>query len=103
LNDSAYISELFLRSYIILHVRAELQDVAASIFGKEAALFVVSGTMGNLISMMCHCWERGCKALLGDQSHIYKYEQGGVAQVSKMFILWYTLRHKKLYKVKTRV
>ena len=56
-----------------------LEKTAASIFGKEAALFVTSGTMGNLISVMVHCSRRGEEVLVGDRSHITCYEQGGVA------------------------
>jgi len=59
----------------------ELEKYAAELFGKEAALFVVSGTMGNLISVGCHCDVRGSEVFVGDQCHIYKYEQGGVAQL----------------------
>uniref|UniRef100_H2XWI3 Aromatic amino acid beta-eliminating lyase/threonine aldolase domain-containing protein n=1 Tax=Ciona intestinalis TaxID=7719 RepID=H2XWI3_CIOIN len=57
-----------------------LQMLAAELFGKEDALFVPTGTMGNLISVMCHCWQRGSEVLLGDQSHIHRFEQGGIAQ-----------------------
>lgn len=56
----------------------ELQDLAADILGKEAALFVPSGTMGNLISVLAHCG-RGDEILLGDRSHIFLNEVGGVA------------------------
>ena len=40
----------------------------AELTGKEAALFVPSGTMGNLISVMSHCWGRGQEMLLGEES-----------------------------------
>ncbi|QPJ62719.1 MAG: low-specificity L-threonine aldolase [Candidatus Nitronauta litoralis] len=56
----------------------ELQDLAADMLGKEAALFVPSGTMGNLISVLAHCG-RGDEILLGDRSHIFLNEVGGVA------------------------
>lgn len=59
----------------------ELQHVAAQLLGKEAALFVPSGTMGNLLAMMAHCHTRGMEVLLGDESHIYNYEAGGAAAV----------------------
>ena len=59
----------------------ELEKYAAELFGKEAALLVVSGTMGNLISVACHCDVRGNEVFVGDKCHIYKWEQGGVAQV----------------------
>lgn len=58
-----------------------LEKYAAELCGKEAALFVVSGTMGNLISVACHCYMRGSEVYLGDKCHIYKYEQGGIAQL----------------------
>ena len=55
-----------------------LQQVAAEMMGKEAALFVPSGTMGNLTALLAHC-ERGQEALVGDESHIYHYEAGGAS------------------------
>jgi len=55
------------------------QEKAASVLGKEAALFVPSGTMGNLLSVLVHCDSRGDEMLLGDHSHISIYEQGGSA------------------------
>ena len=58
----------------------ELERLAAQMFGMEAALFVPSGTMGNLICVLTHCSGRGDEVLLGDESHISHYEQGGVAQ-----------------------
>ena len=39
----------------------------AELTGKEAALFVPSGTMGNLICVMSHCWGRGQEMLLGEK------------------------------------
>jgi len=55
-----------------------LQEKASILFGKENALFVPSGTMGNLISVLSHC-DRGEEILLGNQSHIFKYEAGGTS------------------------
>lgn len=55
-----------------------LQDLAAELTGKEAALFVPSGTMGNLIAMLTHAG-RGQAVIVGDQSHIYHYEAGGAS------------------------
>lgn len=49
--------------------------------GKEAALFVPSGTMGNLIAILGHCEQRGSETMLGDQAHIFLYEQAGMAQL----------------------
>lgn len=56
----------------------ELQDLAADMLGMQAALFVPSGTMGNLISVLAHCG-RGDEILLGDRSHIFLNEGGGVS------------------------
>lgn len=56
----------------------KLQDLAAKKTEKEAALFVVSGTMGNLACVLAHCG-RGDEAILGDRSHIFLNEAGGIA------------------------
>ena len=61
-------------------VRA-LEKKASEMLNKEAALYVPSGTMGNLLSVMTHCPGHGDEVLLGDRSHISLYEQGGVAQL----------------------
>ena len=56
----------------------KLETLATHKMGKEAALFVPSGTMGNLISVLSHC-QRGDEILLGERSHIFLYEVGGLA------------------------
>lgn len=56
-----------------------LETEMARIMGKEAALFVPSGTMGNLISVLVHCDVRGSETILGDMSHILIYENGGIS------------------------
>ena len=56
-----------------------LENLAAEITGMEAALFVSSGTMGNLASLLAHCGQRGQEVILGDQSHIYWYENGSAS------------------------
>lgn len=58
-----------------------LQERVAELLGKEAALFVPSGTMGNQIAVRLHC-RPGDEVLLEGQCHIYTYEQGGFAQLS---------------------
>ncbi len=58
----------------------QLESLAVKLTGKEAALFVPSGTMANLVSLLTHC-ERGDEVIMGDQAHIFYYEQGGCAQV----------------------
>lgn len=55
-----------------------LEELAAATVGKEAALLVPSGTMGNLAALLAHC-NRGESVLLGDESHIYVYEAGGAS------------------------
>ncbi len=55
-----------------------LEEKAAARLGKEAGLFVASGTQGNLVSLLTHCG-RGDEAIMGDQSHTFRYEQGGCA------------------------
>jgi len=55
-----------------------LEELAAERMGKEAGLFVASGTMGNLVSLLAQCG-RGDEVIVGDQAHTYYYEQGGMA------------------------
>jgi len=51
----------------------KLEALAADKIGKEAALFVASGTMGNLVSILTHC-QRGDEVIMGDRSHIFLFE-----------------------------
>ncbi len=55
-----------------------LQEKAAIMLGKEAALFVASGTMGNLASILAHCG-RGDEVILGHAAHTFLYEAGGIS------------------------
>ena len=55
-----------------------LQEMAAGLAGKEAALFVPSGTQGNLLAILSHC-QRGEEYIAGQQAHCYRYEAGGAA------------------------
>lgn len=55
-----------------------LEELAAATVGKEAAVLVVSGTMGNLAALLAHA-NRGQRVVLGDESHIYRYEGGGAS------------------------
>ena len=57
-----------------------LEKIAAERMGKEAALMVASGTMGNLVCVLTHC-RRGEEVILGDQSHTFLYEAGGMSAV----------------------
>jgi threonine aldolase len=55
-----------------------LEAELATRLGFQAALFVPSGTMSNLLGLMAHC-ERGEEYIVGQQAHTYKYEGGGAA------------------------
>lgn len=55
-----------------------LQELAAERMGKEAALYVPSGTQGNLVSLLSHC-QRGHEVILGSECHIFVYEAGAAA------------------------
>jgi threonine aldolase len=55
-----------------------LQQRIAALTGKEAALYVSSGTQGNLCALLAHC-QRGDEALVGQMAHTYRYEGGGGA------------------------
>jgi len=58
----------------------KLQQIAANMFEKEDALYVPSGTMGNLIAALSHC-QRGEEIILGDECHMYQHEQGGISSL----------------------
>ena len=60
---------------------SELEALAANKVGKQAALFVPSGTMGNQIAVACHT-ERGEAILIEEEAHILFYEVGGPAILS---------------------
>jgi threonine aldolase len=55
-----------------------LQEMAAERMGKEAGLFVASGTMGNLVGILTHC-NRGDEAIMGTLGHTFLFEAGGIA------------------------
>ena len=55
-----------------------LQATLAERSGKEAALFLPTGTQSNLAGLMAHC-ERGDEYIVGQTAHTYKYEGGGAA------------------------
>ena len=60
-----------------------LQAKAASMLGKEDALFVSSGTMGNLIGVLAHCG-RGDEVIMGNMGHTYLYEAGGISALGSV-------------------
>ena len=55
-----------------------LEAMAAERVGKEAAMFVASGTMGNLTALLTHC-QRGHEVIMGDKAHTFLFEAGGSA------------------------
>ena len=61
-----------------------LESLAAGMLGKEAAIFVPSGTMGNLLALLVHC-ARGEEVICGDKSHIYVNEAGGMAALGGIY------------------
>jgi threonine aldolase len=61
----------------------KLEAMAAERMNKPAALFVTSGTMGNLVCQMVHC-QRGDEMILGSESHVFYYEQGGSAAIGNI-------------------
>lgn len=60
-----------------------LEEMAAARMNKEAALFVASGTMGNLVALLSHCG-RGDEVILGDQAHTFMNEVGGIAALGSI-------------------
>ncbi|MBC8171880.1 MAG: DegT/DnrJ/EryC1/StrS family aminotransferase, partial [Anaerolineae bacterium] len=60
-----------------------LEAEAAEMLGKEAGLFVTSGTQGNLVALLVHCG-RGDEVILGDKAHTFVYEAGAIAAVGSI-------------------
>jgi threonine aldolase len=61
----------------------KLEEKAAAMLGKEAALFVCSGTMGNFLALLAHC-QRGDEAIVASESHIVVHEQGGISALGSI-------------------
>lgn len=59
----------------------ELEQYTAELLGKEAALFVPSGTFGNQLSLFTHC-QRGDEVILGDDCHIVAHEVGASSVIA---------------------
>jgi threonine aldolase len=57
-----------------------LEKMAADLVGKEAGLFVPSGTMGNLTAILAHCG-RGEEVILGNKAHTFLFEAGGISSL----------------------
>lgn len=61
-----------------------LQQMAAEMMGKEAGLFVSSGTMGNLLSVLSVC-HRGDEVIMGNMGHTFLFEAGGISALGSVF------------------
>jgi threonine aldolase len=70
----------------------ELERLAAETMGKEAALFVPSGTMGNQIALACHC-RPGDAILIEEEAHVLYYEVGGPALIAGV-VSWTLPSHR---------
>jgi len=62
-----------------------LQEMAAERLGKEAGLFMPSGTMSNLVAILTHC-QRGDEIILGNEAHTFYYEVGGAAALGGVHV-----------------
>lgn len=65
-----------------------LEALAAELVGKEDAVLVASGTMGNLTALLTH-GQRGQRVVCGDESHVYHYEAGGASALGGL--MYHTL------------
>ena len=62
-----------------------LQRLAADMLGKEAGLFVASGTMSNLVAVLTHC-RRGDEMIVGDEAHMFYYEVGSSSALASVHV-----------------
>jgi threonine aldolase len=62
----------------------QLEELAAAITGKQAALLVASGTQGNLIALLTHCRSRDA-VIVGDRAYTHRFEQGGMAAIGGLY------------------
>ncbi len=60
-----------------------LEEIAARVVGKDAALFMPTGTMSNLAAAFSHC-NGGDEIILGDKSHILWWEVGGISALGSL-------------------
>ncbi|KAB2329066.1 low-specificity L-threonine aldolase [Cytobacillus depressus] len=59
----------------------QLEELAAKVLGKEAALFVTSGTQGNQVAVLSHT-KRGDEVIVEENAHIFYYETGGLSTIA---------------------
>lgn len=72
-----------------------LEEMCAALLGKEAGLFVTSGTQGNLVSMMAHTTP-GQMLICHESAHIVMWEQGGLARIAGLLVHTLPGRHGAL-------
>lgn len=72
-----------------------LEALAADMAGKEAALFVPSGTFGNQLALFTHC-ERGDEVLVGDDCHILAHEVGAAAVIAGVQARTFSVREGRV-------
>lgn len=61
-----------------------MQNYMADFFGKEKAILLPSGTQSNLCSLLVNVPLKGSAAIIGNRSHIYNYERGGIAALGNI-------------------
>lgn len=81
MRDAMYKAEVGDDVYLDDPTMKELEEYAAEVCGKEAALFVPSGTFGNQLCLLTHC-NRGDEVILGDDCHIVMHEVGAPAVIA---------------------
>ncbi|PJF32544.1 MAG: low-specificity L-threonine aldolase [Phototrophicales bacterium] len=64
----------------------QLEAEAAYMLGKEAGLFVTSGSMGNLVAIMTHCDGRTDEIIVGNKAHIFRYEAGSASTIGGVHV-----------------
>lgn len=92
MRDAMYVAEVGDDVYGDDPTVNELEEYAALITGKEAALFVPSGTFGNQLALLTHC-KRGDEVILGDDCHIVAHEVGAASVIAG--VQFRTLRSNK--------
>jgi len=85
MKEAAFVAELGDSVYGEDPAQCELEEYAAEKTGKDGALFVPSGTMGNLISLLAHT-SRGDEIIVEDNAHIRTSETGGAGFVGGLML-----------------
>lgn len=83
MRDAMYVAEVGDDVYGDDPTVSKLESLAAELLGKEQALFVPSGTMGNQLAIMTHT-RRGDEVICSDEAHILVHEVGAAAVLSNV-------------------